>query len=80
MINNKKILFQIEIDPKLQTKPFVNVTQISFYQSEDEILIMLGAFFHIDNIYLDDKANIWIACLSLADESNYRLKDTFAQM
>jgi tetratricopeptide (TPR) repeat protein len=82
IIDNKqqKILFQIEINPKLQTKPFVNVTEMSFYQNEDEILIMLGAFFHIDNIYLDDKENIWIACLSLADESNYHLKDTFAHM
>jgi hypothetical protein len=36
----------------------------------------------IDNkkVYLNDKTNIWIACLSLADESDYHLKDTFAHM
>jgi tetratricopeptide (TPR) repeat protein len=76
----QKILFQIEIDPKLQTKPFVNVTQMSFYKNEDEILIMLGAFFHIKKVFQDKINNMWIAYLSLADDNDYRLKDTFAHM
>jgi len=76
----QRILFQIKIDPKLQTKPFVNVTEMSFYKNENEILIMLGALFHIEKVFQDEKTNIWFAYLSLADENDYRLKDTFAHM
>lgn len=76
----QKILFQIHIDPKLQTKPFVNVSKLSFYENEDEILIMLGAFFYIEKISYDEKYKIWIAYLSLADETDFHLKDSFNHM
>lgn len=76
----QKILFEIEINPKLQTKEFVNVSQMSFYKNEDEILIMLGAFFLIKEIIYDKKKFYWIAYLSLADEINFHLKDTFTHM
>jgi tetratricopeptide (TPR) repeat protein len=82
-INNdiqQRILFEITIDPQLQTKPFANVSQLSFYKNENEILIMLGALFHIDKISEDKKNHMWITYLSLAEESDYRLKDTFAHM
>ncbi|CAF3686775.1 unnamed protein product [Rotaria sordida] len=82
ILNNfqQRILFEITIDSKLQTKPFAYVKEMSYYKNEDEVLIMLGAFFHIDKISHDKKKNIWIAYLSLAEESDYRLKDIFAHM
>jgi tetratricopeptide (TPR) repeat protein len=76
----QRVLFEITINPQLQTKPFANVTNMSSFKREDEILIMLGAFFKIDRIHHDEKNQMWITYLSLADESDYRLKDTFAHM
>ncbi|CAF1216833.1 unnamed protein product [Rotaria sp. Silwood1] len=76
----QRILFEIKIDSNLQTKPFAYVKEMSYYKNEDEVLIMLGAFFHIEKISHDKKNNLWIAYLSLAEESDYRLKDTFAHM
>ncbi|CAF0886118.1 unnamed protein product [Rotaria sordida] len=38
----QRIIFEIQIDPHLQTKAFSDITKISYFQYEDEVLIMLG--------------------------------------
>ena len=76
----RRILFEIEIDPRLQTKAFANVTSISYFQGEDEVLIMLGALFRIKKVIEDKKDRIWVICASLASEDDYHLKETFAHM
>ena len=76
----EKILFQIQIDPTFQSKSFAHIDQMSYFQNENEVLIMLGALFYIKNISHDQHKQIWIASLVLADENNFHLKDTFAHM
>jgi tetratricopeptide (TPR) repeat protein len=76
----QRIIFEIEIDPRLQTKAFANITSISYFQNEDEVLIMLGALFHIEKVIEDEKDRVWVARVSLASEDNYHLKETFAYM
>ena len=77
--NMRAILFEIKIDPQLRTKAFADVSEISCYD-ENEILIMLGALFRIDEIVEDDQDHIWIARVSLASEDDYQLKDIFSHM
>ncbi|CAF0820146.1 unnamed protein product [Rotaria sordida] len=76
----QKIIFEIEIDPRLQTKAFADVTEISYFQNEDEVLIMLGALFRIEKVIEDKKKRIWVARVSLASEDDYHLKETFSYM
>ncbi|CAF4747223.1 unnamed protein product [Rotaria sp. Silwood1] len=76
----QKLIFEIEINPRLKTKAFADITQMSFFQKEDEILIMLGALFRIEQIYENDKEGIWIARVSLASEDDYQLKEIFSYM
>jgi tetratricopeptide (TPR) repeat protein len=76
----QRIIFEIEIDPRLQTKAFANVTSISYFENEDEVLIMLGALFRIEKVIEDKKDRIWVVRVSLASEDDYHLKETFAHM
>jgi tetratricopeptide (TPR) repeat protein len=76
----QRIIFEIEIDPRLQTKAFATVTSISYFENEDEVLIMLGALFRIEKVVEDKKDRIWVARVSLASEDDYHLKETFSYM
>ncbi|CAF1382840.1 unnamed protein product [Adineta steineri] len=76
----ERIIFEIEIDPRLQTKAFADITQSSYFQNEDEILIILGALFRIEKVIEDKKDRLWLARLSLASEDDFHLKETFAYM
>ncbi|CAF1507338.1 unnamed protein product [Adineta steineri] len=76
----KRIIFEIEIDPRLQTKAFADIAQSSYFQNEDEILIILGALFRIEKVTEDKKGRLWLARLSLASEDDFHLKETFAYM
>jgi tetratricopeptide (TPR) repeat protein len=78
--DNQLIVFEIEINPKLNTKAFADISKISYYENEGEVLIMLGALFHIEKIVEDKKNGIWMARISLASEDDYHLKETFAYM
>ncbi|CAF2156317.1 unnamed protein product [Rotaria magnacalcarata] len=75
-----RILFEIEIDPHLQTKPFTDVAHISYHKKEDEVLIMLGALFRIEKVDEDKKEDIWVVRMSLASEEDFHLKEIFSYM
>jgi tetratricopeptide (TPR) repeat protein len=77
---NQSILFEIEIDPRSKTKAFGDISQMSYYENEGEVLIMLGALFRIEKIEEDKKKRMWIVHVTLASEDDYQLKETFAYM
>ena len=74
------ILFEIEIDPKLRTKAFADISKKSDYHGEYEILIMLGALFCIKNVSEDTKDQMWIVRATLANDDDYHLKELFVHM
>ena len=76
----ERIIFEIEIDPRLQTKAFADIVKISYHREEDEVLIMLGALFRIAEVIEDKKNQVWIARLFLASEEDFHLKQTFVLM
>ncbi|CAF2893640.1 unnamed protein product [Rotaria sp. Silwood2] len=76
----QRIILEIDIDPRLQTKAFADITKISYFQHEDELLIMLGALFRIEKVIEDKKDRVWVAHVSLASEDDFHLKETFAHM
>ncbi|CAF0842226.1 unnamed protein product [Rotaria sordida] len=76
----QQIIFEIEINPRSQTKAFGDVTQISYFQYEDVISIMVDALFWIKEVNEDKKKRIWAARVSAASEDDYHLKETFSYM
>ncbi|CAM4905379.1 unnamed protein product [Rotaria socialis] len=76
----QRILFEISIDPRLQTKAFADVNEISYFQYEDEILITLGALFRIEKVEQNKKEGMWIVHVTLASEDDFHLKETFSYM
>ncbi|CAF1093622.1 unnamed protein product [Rotaria sp. Silwood1] len=76
----QRIIFEIEINPRLQTKAFADITKTSYFQHEDEVFIMLGALFRIETVMEDKNDRVWVAHVSLASEDDFHLKETFAHM
>jgi tetratricopeptide (TPR) repeat protein len=76
----ERIIFEIEIDPRLPTKAFADITQSSYFQNENEVLIALGALFRIETVTEDKKDRMWTVRVSLASEDDFHLKEIFAFM
>ncbi|CAF1236402.1 unnamed protein product, partial [Didymodactylos carnosus] len=67
------VLFEIDIDPKIKNiKPYANISFNSFFQTEAEVLFMLGSIFK--NRSITQKGGITIIKLQLASENNSELK------
>ncbi|CAF1512625.1 unnamed protein product [Didymodactylos carnosus] len=71
------ILF--EIDPlKEGMKPFADISAESHFNTEREVLFMLGSIFKIENVILTtttDGNSYWSIKLSLASENDYELRE-----
>ncbi|CAF1373980.1 unnamed protein product, partial [Didymodactylos carnosus] len=74
------ILFEIEANTRLETKPFANISHLSYFRQEEEVLFILGTIFRINNIVYSQKQNIWIAKLVLCTENDDELKTVFDYM
>ena len=78
--DNTRILLQLDIDTQLKnTKPYANVTDLSFYGDEEEVLIMLGCIFRLDQLEFNKLEHCWIATLSLCSEDQFELSDLMKQ-
>ncbi|CAF1431777.1 unnamed protein product [Adineta ricciae] len=55
----ERVLFQIDADPTISTKPFADITQRSHFCNEKEVLIMLGSIFRIiDSLHGGGEKNL----------------------
>ncbi|CAF1032842.1 unnamed protein product [Adineta steineri] len=76
----QRILFEINADPcRDGMKPFANISSFSYFPTEDEILMMLGSVFRINNIYLDEN-QIWIMNITLCSDNDHDLKSVVHSM
>jgi tetratricopeptide (TPR) repeat protein len=70
----ERVLFEIDADPKkIGVKPFADISKFSYFNEEDEILMMLGSVFHLNEIYLDDN-QIWHIQMTLCSDNEGDLK------
>ncbi|CAF3995019.1 unnamed protein product [Rotaria sordida] len=75
------ILFIIEADPRIvKSKPFADITSLSYFSHESEILFMVGCIFRLTDIYHDDDDKIWIIKMQLAEDNDHDLKKLFNQL
>ncbi|CAF1091765.1 unnamed protein product [Rotaria sordida] len=78
--NMQRILFEIDADPRLEgIRPFANITNLSYFPGEEEVLFMLGSIFRLVSIDQNDRG-IWIVRLTLCNNNDPDLQAVFDYM
>jgi tetratricopeptide (TPR) repeat protein len=76
----ERVLFEIDADPeKTGAKPFADVSKMSQFNEEDEILMMAGSVFRLNEVFLDDN-QIWHIQMTLCSDNEGDLKNVFDRM
>jgi tetratricopeptide (TPR) repeat protein len=75
----EQVLFEIDADPTVTTKPFADITKLSYFQNEKEVLIMVGSIFRIVDVH-DDGNRVWIIQMTLCSDDDHQLKGIFEHM
>ena len=77
----EKILFEIEADPNIgKIKPFADITQLSYFPGEEEILFSIGSIFHLKKISQDPSKLFWTIEMIVASNDDNQLKDVLDYM
>lgn len=58
-------------------KPFADISELSYFNGEQEVLFMLGTIFKILNVSFDHEEKIWIIKLYLTNDDDHIFKATF---
>ncbi len=65
------VVFSIEKDSTVNTRPYANISHYSLFPDEDETLFAMGSVFKIGNIrQLPNADNIWIIHLKMTDQQD----------
>lgn len=78
--DHEKVLFEIVADPPTDlNKSYCNITSLSYYQNDEQILFSFGSIFRLDSIHQQDdgKDRIWIIRMRLSTEQHKRLRNVF---
>ncbi|CAF1222468.1 unnamed protein product [Rotaria sordida] len=70
------VLFEIDIDPSIETKPYADITAHSCYPEEREVLFMIGCIFRMRKVWRE--GNLWIAQLELCAERDHHFATIFS--
>ncbi|CAF1098451.1 unnamed protein product [Adineta ricciae] len=74
-----RVLFVIDADPAVvMSKPFADISKLSDFAAEREVLFMSGCIFRLDEIHQDD--DMWVIEIQLCDDSEHDLKTLFDHM
>ena len=75
------VLFEIRADSRqLGIKPFADVSEMSQYPDEEEILIMLGAVFRVKEVVHDDNRQVWRIKMDLCSDDDCDVKSVVSHM
>ncbi|CAF1404610.1 unnamed protein product [Adineta ricciae] len=77
--DGERVLFQIDADPTISTKPFADITQRSHFCNEKEVLIMLGSICRIIDVCINDE-QIYVVQMTLCSDDDHHLKNIFEYM
>ncbi|CAF0849225.1 unnamed protein product [Didymodactylos carnosus] len=73
----QSVLFEIEIDVRLTTRPFANISHLSNFSDELEILFINRTEFKLEHIFYNEDENIWIATLKLINDDDMKSPKEF---
>lgn len=77
----QKILFVIQADPRVvKSKPFADISALSSFSQESEVLFMVGCIFRLMDIRRDNDQKCWIIQIQLAGDDENELKDLFNEL
>ena len=62
-------LFVIQADCRLDNVIFADISSLSVYPDEEEVLFDLGCAFKITSVEFDDEKNLWTVAMTLTDEA-----------
>ena len=70
-----RILFVMKIDPSINSTPYANVSEVSYFQTEDEILFSMHSIFRIGEIKSWSGDNrLWEVDLTLTADNDPQLR------
>ncbi|CAF1390373.1 unnamed protein product [Adineta steineri] len=75
-----KILFEIDINTRISSKPFADISNLSYFPKEEEILLMFGAMLRIESVKYEENEKLWIAQLTLASDDDFELKNLYSHL
>ena len=79
--NLERVLFEIVADPKAATtKPFADISALSEFPGESEILFMIGSIFRLNSVNCSAKDQIWIIKMTLCSENEHDLQEVLMYM
>ena len=79
--NFEIVLFEIEANPNVgKMKPFADISKLSYFTHEEEILFSIGSIFHLKRISYDDTKQFWTIEMNLASNDDNDLKDVLDYM
>jgi tetratricopeptide (TPR) repeat protein len=67
-------LFIIETDIHIEHAVFADISSLSVYPNEQEILFDIGCAFKINQVHFDDQKNVWIVNMSLSNDARQILE------
>jgi tetratricopeptide (TPR) repeat protein len=68
------ILFVMTIDPSISSTPFANVRDVSYFQSEEEVLFSMHSIFRIEQTkQIDGNNRLWQVALTLTSDNDPQL-------
>ena len=77
----EKVLFEIEADPNIgKMKPFADISQLSYFPGEEEILFSIGSIFRLKKICQDPSKLFWTIEMIVASNDDNQLKDVLDYM
>lgn len=71
------VLFSIEADLTLNSKPFADINNLSAFEGEEEVLFMLGTIFRIKQVNFNQQRNLWVVSLELCGQDDHDLNSIF---
>jgi tetratricopeptide (TPR) repeat protein len=79
--NLHRVLFEIDADPDLVlSKPFADISKLSDYGDEQEVLFMIGCVFRLMDIRQSDDGEMWIIRMKLCGDNEHDMKKLFEHM
>ena len=78
-----RVLFEIMIDThRLDIRPFANITELSYFPNEEEVLFMAGSTFRLVDILCqeEDEVRMHVIKLRLCGDDDNQWRDVFTSM
>ncbi|CAF4911822.1 unnamed protein product, partial [Rotaria sp. Silwood1] len=77
----EQVLFEINVDSQVATtKPFADISPLSEFPGESEILFMVGCIFRLENISQCNDGQVWIIRMNLCSENDSHFTAVLTQM